>query len=408
MTTAACRPVPLIERPAGGPQYSNALGYLRAFVVALVVLHHAVLAYHPFAPPVNGSLVEQPRWWGAFPVVDTERWTGWALLVGFNDLFFMALMFFLSGLFVWSSLRRKGAAGFLRDRALRLGVPFALAASIVAPLAYYPAYLQRASQPSFAGFWQEWIALGNWPAGPAWFIGLLLVFDCLAAATFVAWPKWADAAGRAAACLGARPFRSFLALVSLSAAVYIPMAMRFHPFEWATVGPFTFQTSRILLYLMYFTVGIAIGAYGIERGLLATGGALSRRWLAWSMGCVLTFAVASAAAIATMTPDLSAARFAILRDASFTLACAASSFAFLAIFLRFGQRTNRMFDRLRDSSYGIYLTHYAFTSWLQYLLLGVSMPAIVKGILVFGGALALSWWVTTWCQCLLPARKVAA
>jgi hypothetical protein len=47
-----------------------ALGYLRAFLVVLVVAHHAALAYFPYAPPPNASLVTQPRWWPAFPVVD--------------------------------------------------------------------------------------------------------------------------------------------------------------------------------------------------------------------------------------------------------------------------------------------------------------------------------------------------
>jgi hypothetical protein len=42
-------------------------------------------------------------------------------------------MFFLSGLFVWKSLERKGRARFLRDRVLRLGLPFIAAAAVVAP-----------------------------------------------------------------------------------------------------------------------------------------------------------------------------------------------------------------------------------------------------------------------------------
>ena len=54
----------------------------------------------------------------------------------------MALMFLLSGLFVWPSLERKGGARFLRDRVLRLGVPFAVAAGILMPLAYYAANWQ--------------------------------------------------------------------------------------------------------------------------------------------------------------------------------------------------------------------------------------------------------------------------
>ena len=69
------------------PEYSVAVGYLRAFVTVLVLAHHAVLAYHPFAPPPPTSLLAQPRWWQTFPVVDAQRWSGFALLVGFNDIF---------------------------------------------------------------------------------------------------------------------------------------------------------------------------------------------------------------------------------------------------------------------------------------------------------------------------------
>jgi hypothetical protein len=67
--------------------YNLAVGYLRAFITLLVLAHHAVLAYHPFAPPPPATLVAQPRWWQAFPVVDPQKWTGFSLFVGFNDIF---------------------------------------------------------------------------------------------------------------------------------------------------------------------------------------------------------------------------------------------------------------------------------------------------------------------------------
>jgi len=34
-----------------------------------------------------------------------------------------------------------------------------------------------------------------------------------------------------------------------------------------------------------------------------------------------------------------------------------------------------------------------FVIWLQYALLGATLPAAVKGVLVFAGALLLSWGV---------------
>jgi len=53
-------------------QYRYSIGYLRAFIVLMVIAHHAALAYHPYAPPPPASLIEQPRWWQAFPVVDAH------------------------------------------------------------------------------------------------------------------------------------------------------------------------------------------------------------------------------------------------------------------------------------------------------------------------------------------------
>jgi len=79
------------------------IGYLRGFITVLVVLHHSLLAYHPFAAPPNATLIAAPRLWPAFPVVDQQRSIVSALLVGFNETFFMSLMFLLSGLFVWHS-----------------------------------------------------------------------------------------------------------------------------------------------------------------------------------------------------------------------------------------------------------------------------------------------------------------
>src|SRR5487761_610432 len=125
------------------PTHNLALGYLRGFLVVLVLAHHSVLAYIASPPPLPGSLLDPVRWWRAFPVIDPNaHWTGFSLFTGFNDDFFMSLMFFISGLFVWSSLRRKGAGTFARDRMIRLGIPFIVGAAIVAPIAYYPSYLQ--------------------------------------------------------------------------------------------------------------------------------------------------------------------------------------------------------------------------------------------------------------------------
>src|SRR5882672_9744619 len=96
----------------------------RTFIILLVLLHHSVVNYTYFG---HG---------------DRMRWLGFDLVVLFNDSFFMAFMFFISGLFVRNSLARKGPKDFLGSRAWRLGVPFLVSIFVVMPIAYYPSFVR--------------------------------------------------------------------------------------------------------------------------------------------------------------------------------------------------------------------------------------------------------------------------
>ncbi len=373
--------------------YNTSVGYLRAFITLLVIGHHVALAYHPFAPP-PASLTALPRWWQAFPVVDSQHWAGFALFTGFNDTFFMALMFFLSGLFVWNSLKHKQAGNFLRDRAIRLGVPFLAAAAVIAPLAYFPTYLQSVAAGGQMGFWRQWMSLGNWPAGPAWFVWVLLAFDAIAAALFLALPKWGDSLGKLTSGAYRRPIVFFGLMVILSAVAYIPMELVFNAFRWSAFGPFTIQTSRAFNYLFYFLMGAGVGSYGLNRGLLARDGNLARRWVLWSIGALIAFGIATGVGIGAMTAHAGSRGWEIASDSTFVLSCAALSFAFLSLFVRFVKRGNRIFDSLTSNAYGMYLIHYAFTSWMLYALLKISLPAAAKGSLAFAGVTLLTWGTT--------------
>jgi peptidoglycan/LPS O-acetylase OafA/YrhL len=310
---------------------------------------------------------------------------------GFDDVFLMSLMFFLSGLFVWNSLERKGSGTFLRDRFLRLGLPFAVVGALVAPLAFYPAYLQTGANPSLAAYGRQWLSLGEWPVGPVWFVWVLLAFDCLAAVCFRLTPRSIKAPARVWRGALPGPAASFALLVALSAAAYIPLLHVFGPFAFAHVGPFFLQLCRPLHYAVYFTAGIVVGAYGIERGLLAPGGKLARRWPAWTLGALAAFGLAAIATVLAMTSRISLRAWDTIGGFTYVLSCAAWGFAFLAIFLRFATARVRVFDSLTRNSYGMYLVHYVFVTWLQYALLGVRLGPVVKGSIVFVVAMALSW-----------------
>jgi peptidoglycan/LPS O-acetylase OafA/YrhL len=370
------------------------LDYLRAFIVLLVLLHHSVLAYAVMWPA-------QPRTFGILlaPIIDPQRWAGFDVLAVFNDTFFMALMFLLSGLFVWPSLERKGGAKFLRERMLRLGVPFVVAAGILMPLAYYPSYAVTGADPDFVAYARAWLSLGFWPCGPAWFIWLLFVFDAAAAGLHALGARWM-AKTQATRHLGVhiRPPAFVAALLAVSGLVYVPMELIFGADSWVTLGAFSLQASRPLLYATYFLAGLQMGAFGTQSGILARSAGLARRWPIWLSAGVAAFALRLAFIITLVLPLAGAHRplplaLRLLGDLTLVLCCSTISFAFIAIFRRFATAHRPVFDSLSASSYGMYLIHYPVVVWLQYALLTVALGPIAKGAIVFVGAVALSWGI---------------
>jgi hypothetical protein len=373
--------------------YNVALGYLRGFLVVLVLAHHSALAYFPGMPAPPASLLKTPMLWRGFPIVDPRAQSPIIVLFAvFNDTFFMALMFFVSGLFVWSSLTRKGDSAFIRERLKRLGIPFLVAGAIVPLVAYYPSYLMTGAH-GIVGYFHDWLSFGDWPTGPAWFVWVLLAFDLAAGAIFAFAPSFGDALGRLASNAREHPVRFFAMFVGASMAAYLPMVSIFGALRWTSIGPFQFQTARLFHYAVYFFAGIGVGAYGIDRGLLASDGKLVRHWGRWTLLMLfvfivnVVFAVRMTAKPALMSPQASN----VVSGVIFAIACGSISFAFLAAFVRFATRRNWVFDSLSDNEYGMYLIHYMFVSWLQMALLAIALGPIEKATLVFAGVLLLSW-----------------
>jgi hypothetical protein len=71
-----------------------------------------------------------------------------------------------------------------------------------------------------------------------------------------------------------------------------------------------------------------------------------------------------------------------------------TTFAMLASFARWGHRTNVFTASLTRSAFGMYLVHYPIVTWLQFALLGVALPGLVKAALVTILAIGASWGAT--------------
>src|SRR4029078_7473470 len=151
-----------------------------------------------------------------------------------------------SGLFVPSSLGRKGSITFLSDRFFRIGLPLVLVVVFRMRVTYYPPSLVTAADPSVGAYWQHLTALPFWPCGPQWFLWQLLALNVLAAGLLRLAPGWTESLGRFAVPAPAHPIQFFGALVSVSALAYVPLALAYSPWEWTRYGTFSFPLRRAL------------------------------------------------------------------------------------------------------------------------------------------------------------------
>jgi len=363
-----------------------ALDRARTFITLLVVIHHSVVNFTHFG---NG---------------DRMRWLGFDLIVLFNDSFFMAFMFLISGLFVHDSLTRHGAGGFLRRRAWRLGIPLLVSIFVLIPIAYYASFL-RYHMPGTTDFnyfhyWGRMITTGPWPSGQSWFLWVLLVFNVIAAAIWITAPNILGAFGRLIDAVRSRPAVAFAAFVAVSVGSYLPMHLWFGDGAWFEPGhyPFPVQTSRILLYPAYFFTGVGIGVIGLRAGILAEDGEVAKRWATWLTFAVLLFGVLLLLVFAhhnwiehVAAPPL---WWRAAYGTAFAIFSAVMAFTVLATTLRLSRASLWLLDAMQPSAYGIFLLHYMFIIWLQYFVYDPAWPAGVKAAIVFAGTLGGSWLLT--------------
>jgi hypothetical protein len=364
----------------------------RTFLTLVVLIHHAVIPYTYFGH------------------TDPKYWIGFDCVVLATDSFFMAMFFFLSGLFVWPSLGRKSPGTFFHDRLLRLGLPFAIAAFTVIPVAYYAISLRQHPDVGFAEFYWKTITVGPWPSGPVWFVWVLLVFDLTASLLYRISPTLLDPINRLSLRGYDRPANFWLFLVVVTAVLYIPARVYFGAGRWFTLGPFDVQASRVLLYAAYFFLGAGIGAANFDRGLLSPAGRLAKSGWGWAIVTLIPYCLMwgligikrEILGNPVILPNWYEASYGLF----FVAFSAAILFTILAYFLRFKRSGWSVLDPMQSAAYGIFLVHYPIVLWLQYWLFDFDIPAIVKAVVALVLTVVLSWAATAALRRLPGATRV--
>lgn len=373
------------------PGRNAALDRARTALTVLVVIHHAVIPYTYFGH------------------TDPKKWLGFDAIVLANDSFFMALFFFLSGLFTWPSLQHKSIGSFLGDRFLRLGLPFIVAALVLMPLAYYSLEI-RHSDISFGDFWWKTVTVGPWPSGPVWFVWVLLAFDVIAALLFRLAPNCLVPINRLAQIAFTRPALFFAFFFAITALAYVPMRLTFGVNKWFEFGPFSVQASRVFFYACYFFVGAGVGLANVQQGLLASSGDLAKRWGAWALAAFAAYLAIVALVydrrVLLPNPDVLPDWWQFAYAFALPLFSAAIAFAILAWFIHFDRPGWGILDAMHPAAYGIFLIHYVPVLWTQYWLLSFDRSAYAKALISFVVGLGASWAVTLALLRLPGARRV--
>jgi surface polysaccharide O-acyltransferase-like enzyme len=260
------------------------------------------------------------------------------------------------------------------------------------------------------GFVDAWLKLERWVAGPAWFLWVLAVFGGLAAVLHAAAPRALETLGRLGGWCRERPAR--LAAVWCAAALiaYVPLTLVVNPMAWGGWGPFFVQTSRVLLYAVYFFLGVGLGLRaGLTQDLLAPEGALARRWAWWqaAAGAVFVGFVAVVIVVAIQgSKGVLSLPWALAASALLAVSGVFTSLGLLAYAARRRSVESPVWASLRRNAFGIYLVHYAIVTWLQFAALSLPLPGLVKALLVTVTAIGLSWIVAAGLRRLPGVRRV--
>jgi glucans biosynthesis protein C len=271
----ATQPTPTIaDAPASPTSRLLFVDNLRVLLTILVLLFHMMIIY----AGTGSWAYTEGRQDGATAMIG-------AWFIASNQAFFMGLFLLISAYFVPGSYDRKGAARFLRDRLVRLGIPLVIYSWIIDPLLSYlrQTWLQGPRPLGWSdllGHFRDGAWIGS---GPLWFVETLLIFSLL----YVLWrlATWGRTAGPPAAGSfpGSGSIALFAALLGIGAflvRLWLPIGYEFRPL--------TLQFPFFVQYIALFVVGLL--AY--RRGwFLNLPDRLGRRWLAVGIALIVFFPV---------------------------------------------------------------------------------------------------------------------
>ncbi|MFW5808504.1 MAG: acyltransferase family protein, partial [Spirochaetota bacterium] len=313
------------------------LDSIKVFLTMLVIAHHVSITYG------GGG-----DWYITDPSTDETATLILTLFTAVNQTFFMGFFFFISAYFVPQSFDRKGAAGFVRDKLIRLGIPLGVFYLFLSPLLFYlrGLYYGELSLPFFR-YWTLYLSDTAEP-GPLWFVQALLLFSLLYALYRTA------GTGGKQPVQSQRPFPTNSAILIAAvgsglAAFVVRLAL---PVDSAV---FSFKLGYFPLYILLFIAGITASRNGWLESLVA---AKARPW--FITACIMIVVLPVAMIVLGESSDTYAGGFsfpALMYAMWEPFVCFGIIFMLVVLFRSVFHTQGRLHRELSRSAYTVYILH---------------------------------------------------
>lgn len=288
----------------------------------------------------------------------------------------MGFFFFISGYFVDGSYERKGSVAFIRDRAIRLGVPLAFVSIFVFGGINY---LETAPKIDFFDF-LFFQYIGQWQVqmGPLWFLAQLLALCIIYAVLrkFLLTDKQPNP--RVTSVPTNRTVLIYALALGGSGMI---VRIYFHQDVWVKIlGVIPGEVVHMPQYWSLFVIGIIAGR---GQWLDKIPSSMGPKWLA--VGLVAFFIALATHPQANLIPSgaLPAEMpygklWGILWGGLEAFVCVGLIVGFLVLFRRYLATPNRWLERLDQNVFGVYIFHVFILVGVQDALLGYALPALTK------------------------------
>jgi fucose 4-O-acetylase-like acetyltransferase len=327
---------------------------LRTIIILLVVLYHV------------GGVYEAAGLWGWFWIVDDPATISWVGILGIVfDIFMMPTLFLISGYLAPASLKNRTGWEFLKGKFKRLMIPWAIAVFTLIPL-YKVIFLYSRNLPQ--EHWTTYFHITNpnsqnW----LWFLPVLFAFNVLyliLAKANIRLPKIS---------LKAAVLATFVIGFVYSYVIGGLMGFR----SWTLTPLIDFENERLLVYFLMFL----LGELSFRQNIFAQKPQSKTLYIIVSS---IAWVPITVHIFARLYPIFYPDGFAItpvyrlIWWFSFDLSLLCLVYIMVESFRRYFNRTGKLWGELNRNSYGVYIIHVIMIGVFGTLLLGVSLPALVK------------------------------